>query len=205
MKPSLLIADDHNLFNEGVKNLLSENYEIVAQIYDGTGVIPAIQEKSPDVVILDINLPGINGLTLAREIKSGFPAVKIIFLSMYMEMRFVEEAKRLKVNGYLLKHSTKEELTGGIEQMLAGNDFWDPKLDRDKPAEDDLFVKKFSLSPREIEIIGLIRSGFSTQEIAQKLCLSHETVKTHRKNIYYKLNISKSTELIRFANENGIF
>lgn len=204
MKPRILIADDHTLFNEGVKNLLSENYEIIAQIYDGAGVIPAIQGKSPDVVILDINLPVINGLTLARDIKTGFPAVKVIFLSMYTEMRFVEEAKKLKVNGYLLKHSTKEELIRGIEQVLSGHDFWDPKLDREKPVEDDFFVKKFSLSPREIEIIGLIRTGFSTREIAEKLYLNHETVKTHRKNIYYKLNISKLPELIRFANENGI-
>lgn len=204
MKPRILIADDHTLFNEGVKNLLSENYEIIAQIYDGAGVIPAIQGKSPDVVILDINLPVINGLTLARDIKTGFPAVKVIFLSMYTEMRFVEEAKKLKVNGYLLKHSTKEELIRGIEQVLSGHDFWDPKLDREKPVEDDFFVKKFSLSPREIEIIGLIRTGFSTREIAEKLYLNHETVKTHRKHIYYKLNISKLPELIRFANENGI-
>lgn len=204
MKPRLLIADDHTLFNEGVKNLLSENYEIIAQIYDGAGVLPAIQEKSPDVVVLDINLPTINGLTLAGEIKAGFPAVKIIFLSMYTEMRFVEEAKKLKVNGYLLKNSTKEELIRGIEQVLAGNNFWDPKLAREKTTEDDFFVKKFSLSPREIEIIGLIRSGFSTREIAEKLYLNHETVKTHRKNIYYKLTISKLPELIRFANENGI-
>lgn len=204
MKPRLLIADDHTLFNEGVKNLLLENFEIVAQVYDGAGVIPTIQDKSPDVVILDINLPVINGLTLAGEIKSGFPAVKIIFLSMYTEMRFVEEAKKLKVNGYLIKHSTREELIRGIEQVLAGKDFWDPKLDRIRVTEDDVFVKKFSLSPREIEIIALIRSGFSAWEIAEKLYLSHETVKTHRKNIYYKLNISKSTELILFANENGI-
>lgn len=204
MKPRLLIADDHTLFNEGVKNLLLENFEIVAQVYDGAGVVPAIQDKSPDVVILDINLPVINGLTLAGEIKAGFPAVKIIFLSMYTEMRFVEEAKKLKVNGYLIKHSTREELIRGIEQVLSGKDFWDPKLDRIRVTEDDVFVKKFSLSPREIEIIALIRSGFSAGEIAEKLYLSHETVKTHRKNIYYKLNISKSTELIRFANENGI-
>lgn len=118
MKARLLIADDHTLFNKGVKNLLSENYDIVAQVYDGG--LPAIQEDSPDVVILDINLPVINGLTLAGQIKDGFPAVKIIFLSMYTEMRFVEEAKKLKVNGYLLKHSTKEELIQGIEAVLSG-------------------------------------------------------------------------------------
>lgn len=204
MKPRLLIADDHTLFNEGVKNLLLENFEICAQVYDGAGVLPAIHEKSPDVVILDINLPTINGLTLAGEIKNGFPSVKVIFLSMYTEMRFVEEARKLKVNGYLLKHSTKEELVQGIEQVLSGKDFWDRKLDRDRPAEEDFFVKKFSLSPRETEIIRLICSGLSTRQITEKLYLNYETVKTHRKNIHYKLNISKLTELVRFAIENGI-
>ncbi len=204
MKTRLLIADDHTLFNDGVKSLLSENYEIVAQVYEGRGVLPAIKEKKPDVVILDINLPHINGLILAAEIKADIDGIKIIFLSMYTETRFVEEAKKMGVNGYLLKHSTKEELIQGIEEVLTGNDFWDPKIDRAKTREEDFFTKKFSLSPREIEIIGMIRDGFSAKEIAEKLYLSHETVKTHRKNIYYKLNISKLPELIRFANENEV-
>lgn len=206
MKPKILIADDHTLFNEGVKHLLADTYEIVGQVYDGRHVLPTIQIQNPDVVLLDINLPSINGFDLAKEIKRSFERIKLIFLSMYNEPKFIEQSKQLQVHGYMLKHSTKEELITGIDSVLGGKTYYDPKLNTTKINlhHDDYFVKQFAITPREVEIIGMIKKGLSTSEIAQNLSLSEATVKSHRKNIHFKLSISKISELIEFANKNGI-
>lgn len=206
MKPKILIADDHTLFNEGVRQLLDGNYAIVGQVFDGKHVLAAIHEKTPDIVLLDINLPTINGFDLAVEIKHSFEKLKLIFLSMYNESKFIDQSKKLQVDGYLLKHSTKDELITGIESVLQGNIYYDPKLNQTSINlhHDDYFVKQFSLTPREVEIIGLIKVGLNSAEIAQKLFLSEETVKSHRKNVHFKLGITKISELIQFANQNGI-
>lgn len=206
MKPKLLIADDHTLFNEGIKQLISDHYDIIGQVFDGKDVLYTMLLKVPDVILLDINLPSINGFEVAKEIKKSFETVKIIFLSMYTEPRFIEQSQQLNIDGYLLKNSTKEELIRGIDSVLKGINYYDPKLDqtRQNLHHDDYFVKQFSLTPREVEIIRMIKDGLNTSEIAEKLFLGLETVKTHRKNIYYKLSITKSTELIKFALENNL-
>lgn len=206
MKVKILIADDHTLFNEGIKQLLTDTYDIVSQVYDGKAVLPAIQLYQPEVILLDINLPTINGFEVAQNIRKSFDWLKIIFLSMYSELDFVEQAKQISVNGYMLKHSTKQELIEGIDTVMKGEIFFDPKLNRKNKNlhQDDFFVKQFSLSAREVEVIGLIKEGLSSREIGQRLSLSEETIKTHRKNIHFKLNIKNIVELIEFANKNGL-
>lgn len=206
MKPKLLIADDHTLFNEGVKQLISDHYNIVGQVFDGKDVLIMVMVTRPDVILLDINLPSINGFDLATELRKSFETIKIIFLSMYTEPRFIERSRQLKIDGYLLKNSTKEELILGIDSVLNGENYFDPKLNQTRTNlyNEDFFVKQFSLTRREVEIIRMIKDGLSTGEIAEKLFLGLETVKTHRKNIYFKLSITKSTELIKFALENNI-
>lgn len=206
MKYKILIADDHILFNEGVKQLLSNNYEIVAQVFNGKDVLGAIHLNKPNLILLDINLPSINGIDLAKEITHSFENIKIIFLSMYEEAQFIEQAKNLNVSGYMLKHSTKKELIDAIENVMSDSIYFDPKLDRKQNNlhNDDFFVKQFSLTPREIEIIKLIKVGIESAKIADQLFLSVETVKSHRKNIYFKLKINKVAELIAFAEKNGL-
>lgn len=206
MKVKILIADDHTLFNEGIKQLLTETYEIVSQIYDGKEVLSAIQLHRPDVILLDINLPTINGFDIAHNIKKSFEFLKIIFLSMYSESDFIEQAKHIPVDGYMLKHSTKEELMECITAVMSNKVYYDPKLtvNGKNLHQDDFFVKKFALSTREVEIIKLIKEGLNSREIGQKLSLSEETIKTHRKNIHFKLGINNLAELIEFANTNRI-
>lgn len=206
MKVKILIADDHTLFNEGIKQLLAETYDIVSQIYDGKEVLPAIHHHRPEVILLDINLPSINGFDVAQNIKKSFDSLKIIFLSMYSESDFIEQAKRIPVHGYMLKHSTKEELVESINAVMSGKVYYDPKLTSNSRNlhQDDFFVKQFALSGREVEIIKLIKDGLNSREIGQKLSLSEETIKTHRKNIHFKLGIKSMVELIEFANKNGI-
>ncbi|MDF7819592.1 response regulator transcription factor [Runella sp. MFBS21] len=206
MQTKILIVDDHTLFNEGIRQLLQEDYHIIGQVYDGKNVLHEIQSKNPDVVLLDINLPTINGLDLAKNLKYSFPALKIIFLSMYSEPRFVEQAKQLNIDGYLLKHSTKRELIIGIQKVLEGSQYFDSKLQdlRSNLHHDDYFVKTYSLTPREVEIIKMIKRGISNPQIAEELFIAEETVKSHRKNIYYKLGVKNVVELVEFANKNGL-
>jgi len=203
---SLLIADDHVLFGEGIISMLRDTYHFLGLVTDGKHVMNAILERNPALVLLDINLPSIDGLELAKLIKSNFSEVSVIFLTMYNEGKFVEQAQKLKVDGYMLKHSTKEELIVAIDKVLSGEKYFDPKLNLEKTNlhQTDYFVKKFLLTPREVEIIRLIKKGASSGQIAEALHLSEETVRSHRKNIHFKLGVSKVSELIEFANANGL-
>lgn len=206
MKPKIVIADDHVLVNEGVKNLLSTDYCIIAQVTDGANVMGTLQRSLPDVILLDINLPNKNGFKIAEEIKRSFSTIKIIFLSMYSEAIFIEKAKLIEVHGYMLKYSTKEELIVCINAVLANKIYYDPKLEAASVNlhQKDIFVKKFAISSRELDVINLIRKGLSSHEIAQKLSISIETVKTHRKNIFFKLGVTSVFELIEFVDKNSL-
>ena len=206
MKYKIIIIDDHKLFNEGIKRILNADFDIVAQIYDGREAIHAVQKYNPHLVLLDINLPNRKGLEIGQELKKAFSEVKIAFLSMYSEAGFVQSAKAMNADGYILKDSESTDLIEAVNKILQGKVFYDPKLDTQKHNlhHDDYFAKTYSLSKREVEIISFVKNGFSSEEIAQKLFLSFETVRSHRKNIYLKLGINKISELIHFANKHNI-
>lgn len=206
---TLLIADDHQLFNDGLKNLLTYDgspFKVLDQVYSGTEVLPALHKMQPDVLLLDINLPGRNGVDIARQVVREFPQVRVVIISMYSYQKFVSDLKDIGVAGYLLKSASQQELISCLQRVVAGERYFDEKVHGNGGAlhEEDQFIKRYKLSPRETEIISLIRQGISTHDIAQRLFLSEETVKTHRKNIYYKLDIKSVTELVNFANEHGL-
>lgn len=206
MKYKIIVVDDHKLFNEGIKRILTTDFDIVAQIYDGKEAIHAIQKYNPDLVLLDINLPNRKGLEIGQEIKKDFQNTKVVFLSMYSESGFIQAAKAMNADGYILKDSESTDLIEAVIKILQGEVFYDPKLDTQKYNlhHDDYFAKTYSLSKREVEIISFVKNGFSSEEIAQKLFLSFETVRSHRKNIYLKLGINKLSDLIHFANEHSL-
>jgi DNA-binding NarL/FixJ family response regulator len=206
MKPEIIIADDHKLFNNGLKQLLSDDFNVIAQIYDGRDVIPTVLLRIPQLIILDINLPNIKGLEIGKELKRSYENLKVVFITMYSESAFIKAAKDNNADGYILKESESDYLIKSLKSVLDGAKVFDNKLDTSVPNlhHDDFFVKEYSLSKREVEIIGLIRQGSSTSQIATALFVSDETVKSHRKNIFFKLGINKSSELIKFAIEKGI-
>lgn len=205
----ILIADDHQLFNDGMKLMLSaeENIQIVGQVFSGKDVLDAVHRLQPHVVLLNINMPHLNGLEAAEKLLRSYPNVRIIMLTMYSDRKFVDDCQRLGVPGYILKNSGVDEVLNAIDTVLAGERFYDPKLTRRTTPDqhaDDSFQKQFQLTKREIEIIGLIGQSFTNDEIAQKLFLSVATVKTHRNNINLKLSISKPADLVKFAVEHGL-
>jgi DNA-binding NarL/FixJ family response regulator len=205
----ILIADDHQLFNDGMKMMLSpeDNLQVVGQVFSGKDVLDAVNRLMPDVLLLDINMPHTNGLDVAAQLLKQVPVLKIIVLTMYNDRKFVDDCKKMGVQGYILKNSGVDEVINAIETVRADKKYYDPKLTQSHKANlhaDDFFMKQFQLTKREIEIIGLVGQSFTNEEIAEKLFLSVATVKTHRNNINLKLGINKPADLVKFAVEHGL-
>lgn len=205
----ILIADDHQLFNDGMKMMLSAeaHLRIVGQVFSGKDVLDAVHRLQPDLVLLDINMPYLNGLDVAGKLRGSYPNVRVIMLTMYSDRKFVDDCRRLGVPGYILKNSGVDEVLNAIETVLAGQLYYDSKLTKStlpNPHADDSFQRQFLLTKREVEIIGLVGQSFTNEEIADKLFLSIATVKTHRNNINLKLGINKPADLVKFAVEHGL-
>jgi DNA-binding NarL/FixJ family response regulator len=205
----ILLIDDHHLFSDGLKELLQkeEDLVVIGQVFDGADVLRQVHLRSPDLVLLDVNLPQVNGRDLAEIILRDFAQTRVIILTMYAEKQVVDTFRKMHVHGYILKNTTRDTLLQGIRAVLRGETFFDPNVEAPKnisPLLDDEFIKKFALTPREIEMVRLIKQGLSSQEIADRLSLSLLTIKTHRRNIHFKLGTETTADLIRFANEYGI-
>jgi DNA-binding NarL/FixJ family response regulator len=206
-KTKILLIDDHQLFNDGVKSLLSSepNIEIVGQVFEAKSVLYEIQKLSPQLLFLDINLPDGNGIELAKTIVKDFPKIKIILLTMYDDFMLLKEAKKVGVQGYMLKNTSKKQLLQAVEAVMEGDTFFDESISKvsDLTNREEI-SKKYSLTEREIEIVRFVRDGLDSYQIADNMNLSYHTVKTHRRNIHFKIGTSTTPEMIRFANENGI-
>lgn len=206
MKPKIIIVDYHQLFNEGIKNLLQEKYEVVCQLFKGSELINHIQKHSPELVLMDINMLDTNGLELAGSIKKNFPRIKVVILSIYKDVSLVLKIKNIGLDGYIHKSASFAELKSGLEIILEGKPYY--RLAQSEPAKDEsdeiIIPQVNSLTIRELEIVRFFKKGLHPPQIANELFISEETVKTHRKHIYFKLGISSVSELISFAFENNI-
>jgi DNA-binding NarL/FixJ family response regulator len=209
LNTKILLVDDHHLFSDGIAGLLQNNgkYEVIGQVFDGKNVLTTILEKQPDLILLDANLPNLSGKELAIKLKSDFPNIKIMILTMYNESQLVKEFQKIGVEGYLLKNSTKDQLLSAINKIMSGEKVYDNKLSMEstpQPFAGDEFQKRYLLTPREMEILRLIKKGYSSMTIADMASLSLMTVKTHRRNIHFKLKTETTADLVRFAIENNI-
>ncbi len=205
----LLLIDDHQLFNDGLKSLLDNqpDLHVCGQVFQATNALPTIQRTSPHLILLDVNLQGTNGIDLGRTILADYPAVRVLILTMYSQPKLLDEARRVGLHGYMLKDATTTDLLRGIRAVLAGDTHFDPNATgTPQPTGTfaDDFAQRLNLTFREVEIIRLICEGLSNEQIATRIFISPETVKTHRKNIHFKLGINKVTDLIQFAIRNGL-
>lgn len=203
----ILIADDHVLFNDGLKLLLASQpaLRVVHQVYTGTEVEDCVQSLQPDLILLDINLPGLDGLELSKRLKKKYPSLKIILLTMYSDRKFVRTAESLRVEGYLLKTATQAELVKSIEIVSSGKTLYHHTVrEKDASHDKDLFMTKYKLTRRELEILRMVKEGQSSQQIAASIYLSVYTVETHRRNINLKLGIKNPVELVTRAIEMGL-
>jgi DNA-binding NarL/FixJ family response regulator len=206
MPVEILIADDHVLFNDGLKSLVEGEHDlkICGQVFCGSEVLPFIQANHTDLILLDINLPRINGIDLIEPLKKNAPDIKIIIISMYTDKYFVDKVLSQGIPGYILKNASKVELLDAIRKVSLGEFYYDPKLKKDNLHAGDDFSRKFSLTRRELEILYMIKENNTNKQIADQLFLSLFTVETHRRNINLKLGINNPADLIHFIYKNNI-
>ncbi len=207
-KISILLIDDHQLFNDGLKSLLSneDEIEIVGQLFEAKQVLFTLQKTAPQLIFLDINLPDGNGIEIAKTILKEFPSTKIILLTMYSDYALLKEAQKIGVHGYMLKNSALKDLVNGIRMVINGKTYFDERIQKteQRHVNKSELSKKYALTEREIEIIRYVRDGLDSYQIANKTSLSYLTIKTHRRNIHFKLGTNTTPELIKFAYDNGV-
>lgn len=207
-KARILLADDHNLLLQAFEKLLEPDYDVVGTVGDGHALLKAAQELKPDVVVLDIAMPQLNGLIAAERLKKEMPSVKFIFLTVNEDPDIASEALRIGASGYLLKNSAASELFSAIEAALRGRTYVTPLIMQGmiKSLESGSHKKKDSkkLTTRQREILQLLAEGNSMKEAAIILDLSPRTIAFHKYRIMEELNLNTNADLIQFAIRNGI-
>ena len=210
MKIKIVLADDHQFLLEGISAVLRElpGVEIIATAQNGFELMSAVKSHQPEMVILDLNMPGYDGLQCLKKIKENFVATKVLILTNYNQTELIEKVKKMEADGFLLKNSTSMELKSAIEKIIGGEKHFplikDKQISSNSSFFFDDFLKKYQLTKREVEIILLICKEMSTKEIAAKLFLSELTINTHRRNILHKLEVKNVAGLMNFAKENQL-
>ncbi|MCV9389414.1 response regulator [Reichenbachiella ulvae] len=203
----VLIADDHEVIVEGLKALLntSKELEILGHASNGLKVMEFLRSKKVDVILLDINMPEMDGMETTKAIRKNYPDVKILILSMYNKAEFIRNLVELGAHGYVLKNTPHAELVAAIKKVHSGQEHFSTEVQN--TIEESLKANGKTgpayLTDRERDIIKLLAEGNTTSEIAKKLYLSTHTVDTHRKNLMAKLGQKNIASLVRFAVENG--
>ncbi|MEN2413115.1 response regulator transcription factor [Flavobacterium mesophilum] len=209
-KINLLIADDHTMFLQGIVSLLEQESEIniVGKAVNGIEALEKIKTENPDLVILDVSMPEMDGIELSKILKKDFPEVKILVVSTHSNVKIISRLIRIGVNGYLLKNAEKSELLKAIQTIASGENYFSEETTEKHLANHLKIEKQVSvlteLSSREKEILVLIAHEYNTAEIAEKTFISLNTVNTHRRNLLSKLNAKNTAGLVKYAVENGL-
>lgn len=211
-KAKVLLVDDHKVVRQGLKALFANepDVEIVGEAGDGREALARVPELQPDVILMDISMPGLNGIEATRQIRQSYPDIKVIVLSMHANEEYVFQVLRAGASGYVLKQSDSLEVLTAIRAALAGGSFLSPPISR--TVIDD-YVRRAEarrhnsdidvLTAREREVLQLLAEGLSNREIAAQLSISVKTVETHRSNMMNKLDMSSKTELVKYALRKG--
>lgn len=201
----VLIADDHQMFIDGLRSLLegSEDISVVGEAGNGQRVIELCEHQAVDIVIMDINMPEMDGIQATRELLRKHPNIKVLGLSMFNDREYISDILKAGARGYILKNTGKETLLNAIRSLQSGGNFLAEEVSKTllnsfikNPGFGQVVEK---LSDREKEVLGCIASGLTTHEIAEQLFISKNTVETHRKNLLYKLKARNTAELVNNA------
>ncbi len=200
----VLVADDHALFRDGLRRIFSEtdDIQVVAEAIDGKDILKKTRETEWDVLLLDINLPDMNGLDILKRVLSAHPAARILVLSMYPEEEYAIRAIRSGASGYLTKDSPTDQLINVIRRLAKGGKYVNPELAEKllfNPVLDSGMLTHTTFSDRELHVFKLIVAGESLTAIANKLSLSVKTVSTYRSRILEKMNMRNNAQLVRYA------
>ena len=206
----LLITDDHQMFIDGIKSILrnEESIKVVAEALNGKEALKIIAENEIDVLITDINMPEMNGVELAKTVKSDYPDVKVLVLSMHNDQEIISEIIQVEADGYILKNTDKKELIEAINKVADNGTFYSNEvltiMMQGAKREKEIHDQTKNLTERETEILKLIVKECSSAQIAEQLFISKNTVDTHRKNMLQKTGIKTIVGLIKFAINNNI-
>lgn len=209
---TILLADDHEIMRQGLRSLLERerDLEIVGEAENGREAVRLAEELEPDVVVMDIGMPDLNGIEATRQIKGTRPKVKVVALSMHADRRFVTGMLGAGASGYVLKSGAFEEVVAAVRAVLGNRLYTSPKI-TDVVMED--YLRKLTqpepaqespITPREREVLQLLAEGKSTKEIAAQLFVSGNTVDTHRRRIMEKLDLHSVAELTKYALREGL-
>jgi DNA-binding NarL/FixJ family response regulator len=205
-RPTVLLADDHLIVAEGLKRLLSAEFDLVGVVEDGAQMVAAVGRLKPDVVVADISMPGLGGLDALERLNREHPGTKVVFLTMHPEIAYARRALQLGAAGYVLKHSAPDELVLAIRAALAGEVFITPSLVGPlmRHAKSGGTAGSATVTPRQREILELLAEGRSAKEIAAILSISTRTVESHKYQMMEAWGLHNSAELVTFAIKLGI-
>ncbi len=209
---TIVIADDHQVVRHGLQALLEAepDFHIIGEASDGLEAAEAVERLCPDVLVLDMVMPGLNGIEVTRRVGKDSPHTRVVILSMYDNEAYVLESLRAGAEGYVLKRSTSEELVEAIREVAAGRRYLSPPfsgpiieeyIKKAQSAVPDLYEM---LTPREREVLHLAAEGRTSPEIANRLCISTRTVENHRASVMHKLGLHTQTDLVRYALRKGL-
>jgi two-component system response regulator NreC len=215
IKTRLLIAVDHAVVRDGLRTLFRgmKEFSIVGEAADGETAVRYASLMKPDVAILDISMPKLNGVEATRLIKLKHPEIKVLILTIHEDEEYVYQVIRAGANGYMLKNAEKKEILGAVRAVVGGESFFSPGISKliidkfIKRAKEHNEIKpsnRDSLTSRERQVLEFIAHGFTSREIAEKIFLSVSTINTHRANLMQKLNIHDTAGLVRYAVQQGM-
>ena len=205
----VLLADDHTIVLEGLKKLLEPSFELVGTVENGRDLVDETLKLRPDVIVVDISMPLLNGIEAVRRIKTELNRVKVIFLTMHPDVSYASMAFDVGASGYVLKNSASRELLTAIDEVMKGGTYVTPliagdlmqNLKQNRPNENKFNVK---LTMRQREVLQLLAEGNSAKEIANILSISSRTVETHKYNMMQTLNLQSTADLIKYAIKHGL-
>ena len=205
-RPHLLIADDHAIFLETLKCFLQKNYVVTGTVTDGRSLVTEAIRLKPDIIILDVGMPLLNGLDAARRIREQLPSIRLVFLTMQQNAHLAAAALELGHAGFVLKHAASGELVTAIEQVWRGETYISPKLQSGASVEHKNQASQSSknLTPRQRDIVQLFAEGYGLKEIAERLNLSLKTIEFHKHHIMAEFNLKSNADLVLLAVKKGL-
>jgi DNA-binding NarL/FixJ family response regulator len=208
-RPRVLLADDHRVVAEGLRSLLGPHFDVVGIVPDGRELLPAAKQLDPDVVVLDISMPSLNGIEAARQMRGANCRAKAIFLTMHREVTYAARCLEVGASGFVLKHSAASELVTAIQEVLKGGTYITPQVAGDllgafrhgAPAGGDALGE---LTPRQREVLQLVAEGHSSKQIAALLGISRRTAEFHKARLMEVLGLQSTAELVQYAIRTGL-
>jgi len=200
----LLIADDHVMFAQGLESLLRDEFELLGTAGNGEELVEATLQMNPDVILVDISMPVLNGFDAVRRIRERGNETRIIFLTMHDDDTLVEEAFRCGASGYVLKQAAGEELVEAIKQVAQGNRYITPLVKSKRADRVPRGAQKSMITPRQREVLKLISRGLTMKEIAAELAISTRTAESHKYEMMEALGVSTTADLIKYALKIGL-